>query len=162
MRELAVIRKFVDTKINRFVVRLISETARDELADHLDHPVDVRLVGGSGEFIGAFDPQCFGVLKERLFELLGELRQRHFGFARAADRLVVDVGDVHHPMHLVTAQFQVALKQIFEDVSAKISDVCAAVNGRSAGIDADCARCRIARLEFFDLARVSVKEAQRH
>jgi len=56
----------------------------------------------------------------------------------------------------------VALKQIFEDVSAKISDVCAAVNGRSTGVHADCARCRIARLEFFDLARVSVKEAQRH
>jgi hypothetical protein len=55
-----------------------------------------------------------------------------------------------------------ALKQILEDVSAKISDMCPAVNGRSASVDADWARCRIARLEFFDLARVSVKEAQRH
>jgi hypothetical protein len=55
-----------------------------------------------------------------------------------------------------------ALKQIFEDVSPKISDVCAAVHGRSAGVDADCAVSRIARLEFFDLPRVSVKEAQRH
>ena len=162
VRKLAVVRKFVDAKINRFVVRLISQTVCDELFNHRDHPVDVTLVGGGGEFICAFDPQRFGIFKERLFELFGELRQRHFGLARAANRLVVDIGDVHHPMHLVTAQLQMALKQIFEDVSAKIPDVCAAVDGRPTGVDADCARRRIARLEFFDLARVSVKKAQRH
>src|SRR4029453_4677062 len=128
----------------------------------VNHPANVTLVSGGGEFICAFDPQYFGVFKERLFELLGEFRQRYFGFARAADRLVVDVGDVHHPMHLVTAQLQMTLKQIFEDVSAKISDVCAAVDSRSASVDTDRPRGRIARLELFDLARVGVKQADWH
>ena len=162
VRKLAVVRKFVDAKINRFVVRLISQTVCDELFNHRDHPVDVTLVGGGGEFICAFDPQRFGIFKERLFELFGELRQRYFGFARAANRLVVDVGDVHHPMHLVTAQLQMALKQIFEDVGAKIPDVCAAVDGWSASVHADRPCAGIARLEFFDLTRVGVKEARRH
>ena len=103
MGQLPIIRKFVDAKINRFVVRLISQAACDELFDHRDHPVDVTLVGGGGEFICAFDPQHFGIFKERLFELFGELRQRHVGFARAADRFVVNIGDVHHAMHFVAA-----------------------------------------------------------
>src|SRR5438132_6939362 len=55
VRKLAVVRKFVDAKINRFVVRLISQAACDEFFDHRDHPVDVTLVGGGGEFICAFD-----------------------------------------------------------------------------------------------------------
>jgi hypothetical protein len=55
-----------------------------------------------------------------------------------------------------------ALKQIFEDVSAKVSDVCSAVDGRPASVDADCAPGRIARFELFDLARVGVKEAHCH
>src|SRR4029434_8258184 len=116
--------------------RLISQAACDKLADHVDHPVDVTLVGGSGEFICAFDPQHFSIFKECLFELLGEFRQRHLFCARAANRLVIPIGDVHPPMHLVTAQLQMALKQIFEDVSAKISDVCAAVDSWSASVDA--------------------------
>jgi len=54
------------------------------------------------------------------------------------------------------------LKQILEDVSAKISDVCAAIDGWPASVDADCVPGRIARFELFDLARVGVKEAHCH
>jgi hypothetical protein len=84
--------------------------------------------------------------------LLGKPGQRHFGFARAADGFVIHVGDVHHPIHLVTAQLEMPLKQIFEDISPKVSDVGAAVNGRPTSVDLDRALRRIMRLEFFDLA----------
>ena len=101
-------------------------------------------------------------MEKRLFELLGELRERDAGLARAADGFVIHISDVHYAMHLVTAQFEMALKQIFKDVSAEISDVRPAVNGRPTGIGGDRALGGIARLEFFDFARVGVKEAQRH
>src|SRR5581483_685675 len=103
MGELSVIWKFVDAEINRFVLCLISETPRDEYADHLDHPIDVTLVCGRGKFISSLDSQCLGVFEECPFELLGKFCEWHIGFARPADRLVIDVGDIHHSMDLVAA-----------------------------------------------------------
>jgi len=63
-------------------------------------------------------------------------------------------------MHLVTAQLEMALEQIFEDVGAEISDVRPAVNGWAACVDTDRTFGGIARFELFDLARVGVKKAQ--
>src|SRR4029077_4312691 len=54
--ELSVVWKFVNAKINRFVISLISESFRNECADHRDHPVDVTLVGRARKFVGTFDP----------------------------------------------------------------------------------------------------------
>jgi hypothetical protein len=53
----------------------------------------------------------------------------------------------------------VSLEQIFEDIGPEISDVRPAINGRPTGIDADLAFGGIARLKFFDLARVGIKKA---
>jgi hypothetical protein len=92
--------KFVDAKINRFVVGLISQTLRNQRADHLDHSVDVPLVGGFRIFVGALDAQCSRVFEECLFELFGKLSQRNGGFARATNRFVLHIGDVHDAMHL--------------------------------------------------------------
>ena len=119
----------------------------------------MTLLGGSGKFIRAFDPQRFDIFKECLLERRGEFRKRNLRFARPVDGFVVHVGDVHDAVHLVTAQLEMSLEQIFEDVSPEISDVRAAVNGRSASVDADLAPCRIARLKVFQLARISIKEA---
>ena len=52
------------------------------------------------------------------------------------------------------------LQQIFENVSAKVADVGAAVNGRSATVDGDI--WRIERNEFAHLAGIGVKESCRH
>ena len=162
MREPAIIWKFVDAKIHRFVVSLISEAFGDERADHLDHPVDVTLVGGTGKFVSAFDPQRFGVFEERLFELLGKFGQRHVGFARAADRFVVNIGNVHHAMHLIASQLEVPLEQIFEHVCAEISNMRPAVNRRPAGIHPDGTHRGIARLQLLNFPRVGVEKSQRH
>ena len=103
-----------------------------------------------------------GVFEEGLFKLFCELLQRSAGFACAADGLVLDIGDIHHTMHLVAAQFQVPLKQIFEDVGAEISNMRPAVNGWPARVHSDWTRSRIAWLEFLNLARVGVKETNCH
>jgi hypothetical protein len=65
-------------------------------------------------------------------------------------------------MHFVAAQFQVPLKQIFEDVSAEISNVRPAVNGRAARVHSDWTRRRIAWLESLNFARIGIKEAKSH
>src|SRR2546430_15691920 len=109
MRELSVIGKFVDAKINRLVVGLISEAFRNECAGHRDHLVYVALVGRTRKFVGTFDLQGFGVLEERLFELLGEFYDRNVSLARAANRLVIHIGHVLYPMYFVTAQLQMVL-----------------------------------------------------
>ncbi len=159
--EFSVIGKFVDAIINRFVLGLICKPLRNQRADHLDHSVDVSLVSCSRIFVRAFDAQRIRVFEKRLLELFGEFSQRHASFARATNRLIVHIGDVRHAMHLVTAHFQVPLEQILEDVRTKISNVRAAVNSRPACVHLDESH-GIARVELFDLARVRVKEAQRH
>src|SRR5258708_505964 len=97
-----------------------------------------------------------------MLEWLSEFRERNLGFARAANRFVVHVRDVHDAVDFVTAQLKMTLQQIFEDVGAKISNVRAAVNGRPASVHVDLARSGVARLELFELSRVSVKKANRH
>jgi hypothetical protein len=54
------------------------------------------------------------------------------------------------------------LQQIFEDISTKVSDVCAAINRGPARVHADLAGSWIARLELFKLPRVGVEKANRH
>ena len=110
VRKLSVVREFVDAKINRFVIRQISESFGNQRGDHLNHPVDVTLIGGSRIFVRALNTQRVRVVEERLFELFSEFLQRPASLARAPNRLVVHVRDVHYAMHVVTAQFEMALK----------------------------------------------------
>src|ERR1700686_1021394 len=162
MSEFAVSRKPVDAEINRFVLGLISQATRNERANHLNHLVDITLLGRGGKFIRALDPQGFDVLEEGFLELRREFCERNSSLARASDRFVIHVGDVHDAMHFVTTQLKMALQKIFENVGAKISDVCAAVNGWAARIDVDVGRCRIPRPEFLKVSRVGIKKTECH
>ena len=67
------------------------------------------------------------------------------GRGRAADDLVVDVGDVHDPRHAVAAPAQVADEQVGEQERAEVADVGRPVDGRAAGVDPDGRR--LERLE---------------
>src|SRR5207247_9237465 len=58
--------------------------------------------------------------EERFFELRGKFCQRHLCLACAADRFVIHVGDVHNAMHLVTAQFEMTLKQRSEEHTSEL------------------------------------------
>jgi hypothetical protein len=65
-------------------------------------------------------------------------------------------------MDRVTSPFEMALEQVLENVRPKISDVGAAINGRTARVHAHPRGGGIARGKFLELARVGVKETQRH
>jgi hypothetical protein len=71
---------------------------------------------------------------------------------RAANRFVVHIRDIHLAVNLESARFEMALEQVFEDVSAKISDVRAAVNRRPTGVNVDLVRSGIARSELFEFS----------
>ena len=162
MREVAILWEAIDPVVNRFVVRLVGEVARDQLLDHRDHRRDETLLGRGGKSIGPLDLERVDILEKRILERRGEFAQRKIRRAAAADRLVVDVGQVHHPFDREPALFEMPLEQILENVGAKISDVRVAVNRRPAGVHLDRASRRIERLEFLDLARVGVEETKRH
>src|SRR6266478_7163222 len=108
-----------------------------------------------------------------MLEWLSEFRERNLRFARTANRFVVHVRDVHDAVDFVTAQLEMTLQQIFENIGAKISNMRAAVNGRPTSVDVDLvrqpdglvpwrARSGVAGLELFELSRVGVKETNRH
>src|SRR5581483_735614 len=79
VRQLPVIGKSVDAKVNGLVLSLIGEPFGDERADHFDHSVDVTLVCGTGECVGTFDSQPLQILEKLLLELPGKFRKRNAG-----------------------------------------------------------------------------------
>ena len=162
MRQFSVTGELVNPVINRLVLRLIGEIALHERVDHADHAIDIRLLGGGWEFLRRFDAQSFKILEERLLEWLGEFAQGHARFARAADGLVIHVCNVHDAMDFVAAQFEVTLEQILKDVGAEVANMSTGVNGRTAGVHADLATIRFARLEVLDLPGVGVEETDGH
>src|SRR5205807_6590119 len=107
---------------------LISEAAFHQGLNHLDHRRDVAWIGCLGKRISALDPQRVEIFEECLLERRGEFRQRNSRLPRAANRLVVNVSDVHHASHLEVPQLEMALQEILEKVSAEIYDVRVAVN----------------------------------
>ena len=110
VRELSIVRKFINSKINRFVLGLVSEAFRNQCADHRTHLVDVTLIGRSRIIVRPFDPQRFGVFGEYVLKLLRKFCEGNFRFARATNRFVIHVGDVHHTTDFESARFEVALK----------------------------------------------------
>ena len=160
MRQLSVFGKFIDAKVDRLVLRLICEIAFNQLGDHLDHAREIVRLGRARIFIGAFDPQSVEIFKKSALERFGESVQRNFRLPRPANGFVIDIGDVHHPMHFEAAHFEVPLQQIFENVGAKISNVRVAINRRSAGVHRDIRR--VTRGELLQRAGVSVEEMESH
>ena len=103
VRELSIIRKFIDAKIDRLVVGLISQIARHQLANHFDHARDIARFSRSRELICALEPQGLKIFEESLFKWLGVLFQWEIGLVRTANRFVIDIGKIHHPMHAIAA-----------------------------------------------------------
>ena len=79
---------------------------------------------------------------------------------RAADDLVVDVGEVHDPRHAQAAVAQVADQEVREQEGPEVADVGRAVDRRAAAVDPDVAG--LERLEGAGLARERVLQADRH
>ena len=150
MRELSVIGETGDAEVDRFVIRLVGVAVADELFDHGDHARDMLRFGRSRKLVGRLDAQRIEVLEKGVFEWLGELGEGNAFLARAADRLVVHIGQVHDPLDLEAAIFQVALEEILEKVSAEVPDVRVVVDRRTAGIELDRLARGIDRHERLD------------
>ena len=111
--------------------------------------------GGKGRRV--LDLERVQVLEKRFLEWRGKFAQRKIRRSTAANRLVIDVGQIHHPLDRVTARFEMPLQQVFENIGAKIPDVRVAVNGWPAGVHLHRATIRIERMELLDLARVGIE-----
>ena len=135
MRKTAVAGKRADAEIHRAILRAIGVTLFDKSGDHRDHPLDVHRLRRLGKMIRALDAKRVEILEERLFERRGEFGQRPARRATAADRLVIDIGEIHHPIHTQAAVFQVTLQQVLENIGAEIPDVGEIVNRGSAGVE---------------------------
>src|SRR5207244_12706007 len=103
--------------------------------------------------VGAFDRERVEVLEKHLLKWRGKFLQRKIRLAAAADGFVIHVGQVHYALDGEAARFEMALEQIFEKISAKITDMRAAVHGRSACVCLHHAPRRIERAKFLQLAR---------
>ena len=59
-------------------------------------------------------------------------------------------------------QLEVTLQEVFKNVGPEITDVSAAVDGRSAGVHRHLASALVEWAELLQLSRIGIKEAQRH
>ena len=99
------------------------------------------------------------VVQKSLGELRGVVGDGHALLHGIADDLVVDVGDIHDVLQLVSALQQEAAQHIDRDEGAEVADMAVVVNREPAGIHADEV---VLRGEFLDFAGERVIELKRH
>ena len=125
-----------------------------------NHPdIVVNAPGCRLNHIRAADIQLPAVLKKGIGVILGDLHDRlmfparafqHFIFTRIGIAgQVSDVGDIHHPLDLISGVAQIPIQNVLHDIGAQISDVRIVVHGGSAGIHTDFSR--FVRDQFFPL-----------
>ncbi len=124
-----------DPEEDRAVVGPVGVAAFEQRLDEGHDLVDVA--GRARQDIRGRHPERRRVGQEGGHVPLGEGVGRLAGRGRAADDLVVDVGDVHHPGHRVAAPAQVADEQVGEQERAEVADMGRPVDRRSARVDAD-------------------------
>ena len=112
-----------------------------------------------GSASGRVIPSASASARNRLGVAVGELAGRDALGRRAADDLVVDVGEVHDPGHAQAAVAQVADEQVGEQERPEVADVGRAVDRRAAAVDPDLAG--LERLERPQLAGQRVPQPDR-
>ena len=98
------------------------------------------MLGGPWQDVGRRHPERGRIGEEALEPALGDHIDPLTRRRSAADDLVVDIGDVHHPRDRVPAPAQVSDEQVAEQERPKVADVGRAVYRRAARVDADMAR----------------------
>ena len=156
--EPAVRRPGRDPEEDRPVVGAVRVAAVEQRLDELDDLRDV--VGRPRERVRAGHAHDLRVGEEPGRVAVGELPGRDALGGRAADDLVVDVGQVHDPGHGQALVAQVAHQQVGEQERAEVADVGGSVDRRAAAVDADLAG--LDRVERPDVARERVLEADGH
>ena len=93
------------------------------------------VVGRPRVVLDPLDVQRVEVARRSVDERRRVVVQRDAGLVRAADGLVVHVGEVHHLGHAVAEVAQAAPQQVLEEEGAQVADVDVVVDRRAAGVD---------------------------
>ncbi len=157
-RQLAVAGKLAHRVVDIAVVRRVGQALVLELADDVQHLRHV--VGGARVVRGAFDAQGVEVAVH-----LGDhaVRQLPNGLAvldRAADDLVLDIGDIAHEGDPVSAALQPALRHVEGHGRTRMTDVAQVVHRDAAHVHAHAAR--LDGRKILQGTRERVVDAQTH
>ncbi len=133
-RQLAVADEFADPVVDVAVARRVGEILVDQGLDHRVHPGDVA--GGAGFLIRPQHGEARLVLMHRGDHALGQRLEGFTVLLRAADDLVVDVGDVAHVVQLVAGMAQPAGDHVERHHHPRVADVAEVVDGHPADVHA--------------------------
>jgi len=147
-----------DLEVDRSVT-VIGVSVALERHDHVAHGLHVGVIGGPWRVFGHLDAEELDIRSKGVDPLFGVLAKRLACLDRSRDGLVVDVGIVHHPVDVVTAEvLQRAAKNVDTDKRPEVADVAAGVHREPAGIHSHSViSCRRKRLL---LPREGVVEAK--
>jgi hypothetical protein len=151
-----------EPKIYRAIFCLVSGALSFEVRDHLDHPLDITILGGSRVMACRSDSECRDVFEESLFINLREISQWPTRLSGVSDGLVVDIGQVHDSKHIVSARFEMSLEQILKEVRPEVANMGVVVDCWSARVHADNASIRIEGDKNFRAAGQSVEKFESH
>ncbi|CAM5223283.1 hypothetical protein CDEF62S_04092 [Castellaniella defragrans] len=133
-RQLAVAGKLAHGEIHVAVGALIGQPLGRQGGDDLQHAR--HMLRGAGFGIGRLHPQGALVGMHGGDEEFGQRANRHAALHRAADDLVVDVGDVAHILHLIARSPQPALHDIEAHQHARMAQVAEVIDRHAADIHA--------------------------
>ncbi len=136
----------------------VGQPAALERADHRQH---LRHVRGGARLVGRWQQADRGdVGVHRGDHLVGQCAHRDAALERAADDLVVDVGDVAHVGHVEAERAQPAVDDVEGRHHPRVTHVAEVVDRHAADVHAHLAG--LERDEGFDPAGQRVVDAQRH
>ncbi len=131
-RELAIGREGRDSVVDR-VAGTVGMAALVQRLDQLGHLIDI--VGRPGVVLGPLDPQSVEVFEECLDIPVCELPQGQPDLVGTSNRLVVDVGQVHHLGHAPAEELECPSEDVLEEKGPQIPDVGKVINRGTAGIE---------------------------
>ena len=132
--KLSVVGVFVDVKENVTIDR-VRKIFLFQILDETDNVRDV--IGRTRQMINLVDAQLFQVRQIVRSHLNRDLADRNAAFVTLLNELVIDVGDVDDPSHVIPTVSQVAFDRVKDHRANHVTDVRFGVNGRSAQIDSD-------------------------
>ncbi len=114
------------------------------------------MLGGRWIMFGRLNIEGLQILEECLTVELDIVYKRGIRLARPANRLVVNVREIHHLRDTISLVAQIAPHDVAQDERAEVANVGVVIHGGSTGVHTDLSRMN--RLEFFLGARQSIIE----
>ena len=95
------------------------------------------VLGGAGHHIWFSHAECLHVGPEDALPTIGEGANLYPLIGRRANDLVIDIREVDHPAHRMSARAQPADEKVGEEEAPEVSNMRWAIDGRAARVDAD-------------------------